>query len=118
MNNKLNQRVLIVANWKCNPSTQREAERLFNEIRKGVKGIRDIEIVISSPFIFLPILLEKVFKKTKKKSILKIGAQNCFWENLGPFTGEISPLMLKNLGVEYVILGHSERKKYFKETMS
>lgn len=91
---------LIVANWKMNPSTLEEAKVIFNQIK-------NTGAVICPPFIYLSALKAN-------------GAQDCFWENPptggGAFTGEISPQMLKNLGVEYVILGHSERRKYQKET--
>lgn len=114
----MNRKILITANWKCNPITQREAEGLLREIKKGIRGIKNIEVVISTPFIYLPILLEKILGKRRKRrgNTLKAGAQDCFWENSGAYTGEVSPLMLKDLGVEYVILGHSERRKYFGET--
>jgi len=69
-----------------------------------------IEIVVCPPFTHL----EKV--KNSLSSKIKLGAQNCFWENRGAYTGEISPKMLKNLGVEYVIIGHSERRRYLDET--
>lgn len=94
---------LIVANWKCNPTTLEKAKALLNSIKKGVKNIKNIEVVICPPFIYLPIL------KTN-------GAQDVFCENAGAYTGQVSPLMLKNMGVEYVIAGHSERRKYQKET--
>ncbi|MDP3991060.1 MAG: triose-phosphate isomerase [Candidatus Nealsonbacteria bacterium] len=87
---------LIVANWKCNPTTLKEAKLLFSRVKKA-GGI------ICPPFVYLSVLRAN-------------GAQDCFWEEKGAFTGEISPLMLKNLGVKYVIIGHSERRKYFKET--
>ncbi len=96
---------LIVANWKCNPNSLAEAKKLFNLIEKGIKNIKNVEVVICPPFIYLFQL-----------SGLTLGAQNCFWENKGAFTGEISPLMLKNIGCKYVIIGHSERRRYFKET--
>jgi len=98
---------LIVANWKMNPQSLAEAKRLFNSVKKGIKKTRNVEVVICPPFVYLPILL------TPKPYTLnpKLGAQNCFWENSGPFTGEISPLMLKNLGCDYVIVGHSTRRK-------
>lgn len=70
-----------------------------------------MELVIAAPFVYL----ENLKPKTKN-SKLKIGAQNVFWENQGVYTGEVSPLMLKNMGVEYVIIGHSERRKHLGET--
>ena len=93
---------IIVANWKCNPTTQQEAKRLFNLVKKGVKDVKNIEVVICSPFVYLSVLKAN-------------GAQDCFWEGKGAFTGEISPLMLKDLGCQYVIIGHSERRKYQQE---
>jgi len=74
------------------------------------KKIKNSEIILCPPFIHL-----EAFKEWKNKRI-KIGAQNMFSEIKGSYTGEISPLMLKNLGCEYVILGHSERRKYLGET--
>jgi len=87
---------LIVANWKCNPSTLKEAKILFDKVKES-------GAVICPPFVYLAVLRAN-------------GAQDCFWEEKGPYTGGVSALMLKNMGVEYVILGHSERRKYFKET--
>ena len=97
---------LIVANWKMNPVKLKEAEKLFDSINRGVKGIKNTEVVICPPFIYLSGLGSKI----------RLGAQNCFWENKGAYTGEISPSMLKDLGCQYVIIGHSERRKYFQET--
>jgi len=90
---------LIVANWKCNPGTLGEAQRLFDSI----KSVQKAEVVICPPFVYLSAL-----KAT--------GSQDVFWEDGGAYTGEISPSMLKNMGVRYVIVGHSERRKYLKET--
>ena len=98
-------KLTIIANWKCNPSTLKEAKELFNLIKERAKNSSK-EIIICPPFIYL---LPLISCKNKPKN-LKLGAQNCFFKE-GPFTGEISPLMLKNLGIDYVILGHSERRK-------
>lgn len=102
---------LIIANWKCNPATLTEARRLFNSIKKGIKKFKNTETAICPPFVFLPLLTSKTQNPKPK-----LGGQDCFWEKSGAFTGEISPKMLKNLGCEYVIIGHSERRKYQKET--
>jgi triosephosphate isomerase len=87
---------LIVANWKMNPPTLKEAKLLFNRVKKAGG-------VICPPFVY-------------SSTLKATGAQDVFWEEKGAFTGEVSPLMLKDLGVKYVILGHSERRKYQKET--
>jgi len=96
---------LIIANWKMNPQSLAEAKRLFNSVKKGIKNIKEIEIVICPPFIYIP-----TFQHSNIPTI-KIGAQDCFWEGSGPFTGQISPLMLKNFGCQYVIVGHSTRRE-------
>jgi len=99
---------LIVANWKCNPTTLEGAKLLFNSVKRGIQNIRNLEVVICPPFPYLSIINNQL-------SIIKLGAQDCFWEERGAYTGEISPSMLKDLGVEYVIIGHSERRKYQQE---
>jgi triosephosphate isomerase len=103
---------LVVANWKMNPETLAEAKKLFNSVAKGVKNIKNAEVVICPPFVYIPHI-----PHTNKYNI-RLGAQDCFWEEKGAYTGEISPKMLKDLGVRYVILGHSERRKYQNETDS
>jgi len=105
---------LIVANWKCSPVTLKEAKQLFNSVARGIKNIKNVETVICPPFIYLPILGVSAF--AKGFGGLRLGSQDCFWEEGGAFTGEVSPKMLKDLGVKYVILGHSERRKYQNET--
>ena len=100
---------LIVANWKCNPTTRAEAKRLFNSVARALKNVKHVKVVICPPFIYL---VQLQAKKTK----IYLGAQDAFWEEKGAFTGEVSPPMLKDLGCQYVILGHSERRGYFKET--
>jgi triosephosphate isomerase (TIM) len=99
---------LIAANWKMNPVSKKEAEELFEEIKKGIKGLKS-EVVICPPFVFLPAL-------AKANGSVPLGAQNCFWEEKGAFTGEISAAMIKDSEISYVIIGHSERRKYFGET--
>ena len=104
-------KTFVVANWKMNPTTQAEAERLFDTVKKGIKRIKDlknIEVVICPPFVYC--------SQFPVHGSLKLGAQDCHWEQTGAYTGEISPTMLKNLGCSYVIIGHSERRKYFNET--
>lgn len=96
---------LIVANWKCNPSSLKKAVRIFNEIKRKVHKIKNIDLIVCPPFVFLPLLNQKA-----KKSKIILGAQNVFYQE-GAFTGEVSVQMLKSLGIKYVIVGHSERRK-------
>ena len=103
---------LIIANWKCNPATLKEAQKMFLALRGGLKNNSKAEAVVCPPFVYLA----EAAKVFKNQSSVKIGAQNCFWEEKGAFTGEISPKMLKSLGVKYVILGHSERVMIMGET--
>lgn len=98
-------KTLIIANWKENPTTQQEAKELFELVKKGVKGIKHAEVVICPPFVYLPLF-----------SGITLGAQNVSYEEKGAFTGEVSSLMLKDLKVTYVIVGHSEARKYLNET--
>lgn len=95
---------LIIANWKCNPATLKEAQELFNGIKKDIENKN---VVICPPTIFLSSLICEG---------IKFGAQNCFSENKGAYTGEISPQMIKSIGCEYVIIGHSERRTIFNES--
>jgi len=100
---------LIVANWKMNPSTLVGAKKLFNSIKKGTKNIRKTEVVICPPFVYIPIFQQF------DNSTIRLGAQDIFWEQTGAYTGEVSAAMLKDAGVEYAIIGHSERRRYLKE---
>jgi triosephosphate isomerase (TIM) len=91
---------LVVANWKMNPKTLSEAQELASAVRQEAF---EAEVVLCPPYPFIA-------------SLKSLGAQDCGWEQSGAYTGEVSPAQLKDLGCEYVILGHSERKKYFGET--
>jgi triosephosphate isomerase len=95
---------LIVANWKMNPASLEEAKNIFEGIKNEIEGTNS-EVVICPPFIYLAELKG-----------LTLGAQNIFFKESGAFTGGISGIMLKDLGVEYVIIGHSESRRYLKET--
>ncbi|MDO8482828.1 MAG: triose-phosphate isomerase [bacterium] len=95
------QKVLVVGNWKMNPATLSEAKALFAKVKRVGAGLRNVETVLCPPFVFLSVL---------SGVGVKLGSQDVFWQNGGRFTGEISPEMLKNLGVSYCIVGHSERR--------
>lgn len=100
---------IIAGNWKMN-NTIKEGLNLVKEI-KSTSLSNDVEAVVCVPYI----LLESV-KNSIKDTNIKLGAQNMHWEDSGAYTGEISPLMLKEIGIDYCILGHSERREYFNET--
>ncbi len=100
---------IIAGNWKMN-TTISEATELVKAIRAGLDQIGNIDKVICPPFISLTAVGELI-----KRSSIKLGAQNVYFEERGAYTGEISPLMLADL-CEFVIIGHSERRQYFNET--
>lgn len=87
-----------------NPLTLKEAEKLFNDIAKNVSRVKNMDIVVCPPILYL----EKLTKIRTSK--VKLGAQDVFWGDTGAFTGEVSSAMLYEVGVRYVILGHSERR--------
>ncbi len=106
---KSKRKAIIAGNWKMN-KTPAEAKVLLEEILPVAKDA-DCEVIACVPFVDLSVALE-----VTKDSNVKIGAENCHWAESGAFTGEISAKMLAEMGVPYVVLGHSERRQYFGET--
>ena len=103
-------KVIVAGNWKMN-KTAKEAKKFISELKPLVADVKNAGVVIGAPFT----ALETAVKEAEGSNI-KIAAQNMNPNENGAYTGEISPLMLKDLGVEYVILGHSERREYYGET--
>ena len=100
---------IIAGNWKMN-KTVAEAVSLIEEIKPLVKDAK-CEVVVCPTFLCLDAVINAV-----KGTNIKVGAQNMHFEENGAFTGEVAPGMLKQMGVSYVIIGHSERRQYFNET--
>ena len=90
--------------------TANEAVEMIKELAPLVKD-SDVEVVICAPYTAL-----QAAKEAAAGTNIRIGAQNMHWEENGAFTGEVSPIMLRDMGIEYVIIGHSERREYFAET--
>lgn len=107
--NKSLRKAVIAGNWKMN-KTRPEAKALIEELKPLVANA-SCDVVACVPFTNLETVLDAA-----KGSNIKVGAQNCHFEKSGAFTGEISADMLKEMGVEYVVIGHSERRQYFGET--
>lgn len=101
---------LIAANWKMF-KTVHEAVVFVKEFRGTVKDLHDVEVVIAPPFTALHAVAEAA-----RNTPLCVAAQDVYWEREGAFTGEISAAMIKEAGAEYVIVGHSERRRLFGET--
>ncbi len=105
----MSRRKIIAGNWKMN-KTPSEAVALVNEL-KDVVANDNVDVVFCVPAIdIIPVV------EATKGTNIHVGAENMYFEESGAFTGEISPAMLKDAGVEYVVLGHSERREYFAET--
>jgi triosephosphate isomerase len=101
---------LIVANWKMN-TLRGEAKALAGEIVRLLEDLKNVDVVLAPPYTSLDVIYEIV-----RKTGIELGAQNTFWEAKGAFTGEISPYMLADIGCKWVIIGHSERRRVFRET--
>jgi triosephosphate isomerase len=102
---------IVAANWKMN-MTQAESARFIESLLLELGDITDVEVVILPPFT----AIAKVMEALGASQSIKVGAQNMHWEPNGPFTGEISAALLRDLLVRYVVLGHSERRTLFGET--
>ena len=105
-----NRRPLIAGNWKMY-KTPAEAAETAQQLVERVTGATEVDIMIAPTFA----ALEPVFKVVQNSPVA-LGAQNLFWEDEGAYTGEISAPMLKSVGCQYCIIGHSERRQYFGET--
>ncbi len=101
---------LVVGNWKMN-KTVTESIALIKELIDLVKDYQETEVVICPPFTSLWVAKELI-----QDTNIILGAQNVYFQNDGAYTGEVSARMLRNIGCNYVILGHSERREYFKES--
>ena len=99
----------IAGNWKMHTNAE-ECVALCRAVRERVDGLRGVETAVCPPFPFL-----EQAKAALAGSSVRLGAQNMHWEGQGAYTGEVSPLMLRGL-VDYVIIGHSERRQYFCES--
>ena len=106
-------KTIIIANWKMNlkPSESLKlAEEIVEKENEWSEG--KVEVILCPTFDSIASIGEVV----KNSNKVSLGAQNCFWDDEGAFTGEVSPKVLKELGCKYVIVGHSERRQYLKET--
>ena len=106
----MSRKPIIAGNWKMNKSLE-EAVEFVKEVQDKLPDASVVESVIGAPALFLPTMIQ-----TRTNDQLVIAAQNCYTEDAGAFTGEISPKSLAEVGVQYVIIGHSERREYYGET--
>ena len=108
--NRKYRKTIIAGNWKMN-KTLSETKAFAEEIRPQLGKHKWCEVVLCVPYVNIPAAV-RLFKDTR----VVIGAENLHYENSGAFTGEVSAQMLKEVGVKYVIIGHSERREYYNET--
>jgi triosephosphate isomerase len=100
----------MAGNWKMNKAVG-ESVDLVRELKSSVAGVKGVEVAVAPPFTAL-----HAVRKELEGSSIRLAAQNLYWEEKGAYTGEVSALMLKEVGCQYVIIGHSERRQYFGET--
>ena len=100
----------MAGNWKMNKTTG-EAIDLVRGLKAAISGVKGVEVAVAPPFTALYAVCKEL-----EGSSSRLAAQNLYWEEKGAFTGEVSPLMLKEVGCHYVIIGHSERRQFFGET--
>lgn len=97
----------IIANWKMNPLAISEAENIVRVMKKEIDRSDNVKVIICPPYFYVP--------NVKSGNFFDVGVQNIFWEESGAYTGEISAKMAKNFGVDYAIIGHSERRMHLGE---
>ncbi len=96
---------LVIGNWKMNPATLEEAKEIARKTRHVVAGLAHTDVVACPPFVYIPAIASQ-----RDSDLLEIGAQSVSFEEGGPHTGEVSAAMLRDMGVKYVIAGHSEER--------
>jgi len=106
----MNRLPFIAGNWKMN-KTVAEAVDLVRQLKATTANVKEVEMAVAPPFTALTAVQRELVG-----SSIRLAAQNLFWEEKGAYTGEVSPVMLRDAGCEYVIIGHSERRQYFGET--
>lgn len=97
---------LVVANWKMNPESPSEAKKIFTAIKKGMSSLKGVDVCVCPPTVFLPEL-------SKQGTVrgMTLGVQDVFYENIGAYTGQISPKMAQSYKAKLSIIGHSERRE-------
>jgi triosephosphate isomerase len=103
-------KTIIAGNWKMY-KTLKDGQELVVALRRDLYQLESLDIVVCPPFTLLAYLADAL-----ETSNIALGAQDCYWQDEGAFTGEVSPRMVKDTGCQYVIIGHSERRQFFGET--